>query len=76
MLISLPMETRVRIRELLKEKGITLRELSRRTDIGHATLSKLSNQKLQNVHLPHINKICETLGILDMNQIFETRDMG
>jgi putative transcriptional regulator len=76
MLMSLPMVTRVKLRELLKERGITLREFSRRTDIGHSTLSKLANQKLKNIYLPHINRICEELGIKDMNELFETQELG
>lgn len=34
----------VKIHSLIEKRGISLRELSRRTDIRHATLSELENQ--------------------------------
>jgi DNA-binding Xre family transcriptional regulator len=36
---------KVNINELTKQKGISLRELSRLTDIRHAALNELANQK-------------------------------
>ncbi|WP_257130464.1 helix-turn-helix domain-containing protein [Bacillus pseudomycoides] len=37
-------------------KGISLRESSRLTDIRYATLSKLANQKRQNINFRHIEE--------------------
>jgi putative transcriptional regulator len=59
----------VKLKPLLLEKGITLRELSRRTDVRHATLSEFANQKRINAHLPHLACIAHALNIEDMNQI-------
>lgn len=64
-------EVRIKIPELLEENHISLRELSRLTDIGHSSLSMLSQQKRQKVQLAHIEKICEALEITDPSKIFE-----
>ena len=44
----------VKIHELLQQEDISLRELSRLTDIRHAALSELANQKRQNINFNHI----------------------
>lgn len=61
----------VKIHELTKEKGISLRELSRLTDIRHMTLSELANQKRQNINFRHIEKIAETFEIEDIRDIID-----
>ncbi|HDR7286089.1 helix-turn-helix transcriptional regulator [Bacillus paranthracis] len=61
----------VKIHELTKEKGISLRELSRLTDIRHAALSELANQKRQNINFRHIEKIAETFNIDDISKIID-----
>ncbi|MDM5329895.1 helix-turn-helix transcriptional regulator [Neobacillus sp. CF12] len=59
----------VKLKTLLMEKGITTRELSRRTDLRHATISELANQKRLSAHFPHLASIAHALDIEDMNQI-------
>ncbi|MEB9907527.1 helix-turn-helix transcriptional regulator [Bacillus anthracis] len=61
----------VKINELTREKGISLRELSRLTDIRHAALSELANQKRQNINFKHIEKIAETFNIEDIREIID-----
>ncbi len=61
----------VKIHELTKEKGISLRELSRLTDIRHAALSELANQKRKNINFRHIEKIAETFEIEDIRDIID-----
>ena len=65
-----------KIRELIKEHNISLRELSRKTDIRHATLSELANQKRLKINFNHIEQIAEALDIDDIRKIidFENRD--
>ncbi len=55
-----------------------MRELSRLTDIRHAALSELSNQKRENINFRHIEKIAEALEIEDIREIInlEDRDNG
>lgn len=64
----------VKIPELLKKHGISLRELSRLTDIRHAALSELSNQKRQNINFAHIEKIAEALDIEDIREILDFKN--
>jgi putative transcriptional regulator len=65
----------VKLKALLLEKGITLRELSRLTDVRHAALSEFANQKRLNVHLPHLACIAHALNIKDMNQIISFEEV-
>ena len=64
----------VKIPELLRKHGISLRELSRLTYIRHAALSELSNQKRQNINFAHIEKIAEAFGIQDIREIVDLVD--
>lgn len=64
----------VKIKYLLNDRGISLRELSRLTDIRHAALSELSNHKRQNINFQHIEKIAEALDITDIREIIDLVD--
>lgn len=64
----------VKIKDLLKKHRISLRELSRMTDIRHAALSELSNQKRQNINFRHIEKIAEALNISDIREIIDLEE--
>lgn len=61
----------VKIGELLEREGISLRELSRRTDIRHAALSELMNGKRQRIQFEHIEKIAEEFNIDDIREIID-----
>lgn len=64
-------KVKVKIHELVNQRGISLRELSRLTDIRHAALSELANQKRQNINFSHIEKIADTLELDDIREIIE-----
>lgn len=64
----------VKINELLQQENISLRELSRLTDIRHAALSELANQKRQNINFSHIEKIADALNIEDIRDIITLED--
>ncbi len=61
----------IKIKELLVKNDISLRELSRLTDIRHATLSELSNQKRENINFRHIEKIAAALDVEDIREIID-----
>lgn len=61
----------VKIKKLLAKHDISLRELSRLTDIRHAALSELSNQKRENINFSHIGKIADALEIDDIREIID-----
>ncbi|KIL37414.1 Cro/Cl family transcriptional regulator [Cohnella kolymensis] len=61
----------MKIKEQTSRRGMSLRELSRLTDIRHAALSELSNSKRQNINFQHIEKIAEALDIKDIRDIID-----
>lgn len=64
----------VKVKELLSTRKLSLRELSRMTDIRHAALSELANQKRQNINFSHIERIAEALEIEDIREIIDLVD--
>ncbi|MCT1901864.1 helix-turn-helix transcriptional regulator [Oceanobacillus sojae] len=64
----------IKIKDLLVKNNISLRDLSRLTDIRHATLSELSNQKRENINFRHIKKIADALDIDDIREIIDLID--
>ncbi|MET3507882.1 helix-turn-helix domain-containing protein [Halalkalibacter oceani] len=61
----------IKIKDLLERNNLSLRELSRLTDIRHATLSELANHKRQNINFQHIEKIADALNITDIREIID-----
>ncbi|MGM8366507.1 helix-turn-helix domain-containing protein [Virgibacillus sp. W0181] len=61
----------IKIKDLIMKHDISLRELSRLTDIRHAALSELSNHKRENINFNHIEKIAEALEIDDIRGIID-----
>ncbi|MFS0840373.1 helix-turn-helix domain-containing protein [Paenibacillus sp. 1P03SA] len=61
----------IKIPELIQKRGISLRELSRLSDIRHAALSELSNGKRTNINFSHIERIADALGISDIREIID-----
>lgn len=61
----------VKIGELTKKHKISLRELSRLSDVRHAALSELSNGKRESISFSHIERIAEALNISDIREIIE-----
>lgn len=61
----------VKIPSLLEKHEISLRELSRLTDIRHAALSELQNGKRENINFGHIARIAEALKITDIREIID-----
>ncbi|CAN7214880.1 helix-turn-helix transcriptional regulator [Paenibacillus sp. LjRoot153] len=61
----------VKIAELTQKHNISLRELSRLSDVRHAALSELANGKRENINFSHIVRIAEALGIKDIREIVD-----
>lgn len=64
----------VKIADLTKKHKISLRELSRISDVRHAALSELANGKRENISFSHIVKIAEALNIEDIREIIDLVD--
>ncbi|MFF2888557.1 helix-turn-helix domain-containing protein [Paenibacillus sp. NPDC057967] len=67
----MPKKVVVKIPELIKEYNISLRELSRISDVRHAALSELSSGKRENINFNHIERIAEALNITDIKKIID-----
>ncbi|EKJ5016144.1 TPA: helix-turn-helix transcriptional regulator [Enterococcus faecalis] len=61
----------IHLKQLVKERGISLRELARLSDIEPSIINKLANNKREKIYLPHIERIAEALDIDDINQIMQ-----
>ncbi|MNP44205.1 Helix-turn-helix domain protein [compost metagenome] len=66
----------VKVGELTKKHKISLRELSRLSDVRHAALSELSNGKRESISFSHIERIAEALNISDIREIIELVEEG
>lgn len=64
----------IHIKSLVEKNEISLRELSRLTDIRHAALSELANQKRENINFRHIEKIADALDIDDIREIISLEE--
>ncbi|MCA5014307.1 MULTISPECIES: helix-turn-helix domain-containing protein [unclassified Enterococcus] len=64
----------IRLKELVKERGISLRELARLSDIEPSIVNKLANNKREKVYLAHIERIAEALGISDISEIIRLEE--
>ncbi|MGM0901287.1 helix-turn-helix domain-containing protein [Mesobacillus maritimus] len=68
-------DVQILIYELMESRGIrSIRELGRLTDIRHAALVELANQKRQNINLTHLGKIAGALDITDANEVIRFVD--
>ena len=66
----------VNLYELLQQEGLSLRVLSRLTDIRHAALSELANQKRKNINFNHIERIADALDIEDIRDIISIENQN
>lgn len=64
----------VKIEELKRKNGLSLRKLADRVGIRHATLSELSNGKRESISFSHIERIANELGINDIRDIIDFVD--
>lgn len=55
------MKVKLRLKEILQEKDISQRELSRRTSILYPTINKMCNNTLQHMPLDSLALICTVL---------------
>jgi DNA-binding Xre family transcriptional regulator len=71
MMFPMPKKVVVKIPALAKKFDISLRELSRLSDVRHAALSELSNGKRESISFSHIERIADALNITDIREIIE-----
>ena len=64
-------KVRIKLKELADERGISLRELARLSDIEPSKINKMANSKRERIYLPHIERIAESLEISDISKIID-----
>ncbi|ERM19211.1 transcriptional regulator [Brevibacillus laterosporus] len=57
------MKIHIKLADLLKERGISQRELSRLTGIRVSSINEMCNNETVRLPLNNLAKICEVLGI-------------
>ncbi|MHC5217935.1 helix-turn-helix domain-containing protein [Enterococcus sp. LJL128] len=66
-------KVKICLKELFKERGISLRELARLSDIEPSIINKLANGKREKIYLPHIERIAKALDIEDISKIIKLK---
>ena len=61
------MKMYVKIREILKEKGMTQKDLAEKTGIAPTTISFICRDATTTLNKEHLARIAEVLGIRDFN---------
>jgi putative transcriptional regulator len=64
----------IRLKEILKEKGIEQKELAAKTGLTTRTISELCTNKTQRYPKKAIGKIVDALNIVDFNELFYIDD--
>jgi putative transcriptional regulator len=67
------MPVRLRLREILEERGISQRELARRMNIRSSTVSHLCSDKVNAAYFDTLEQICRTLDI-SLNELLVLED--
>lgn len=63
-----------KLKEYLQEQGLSLYWLAKETGIRYATIHDIANNKTTTLNLYYLYVIVNTLGIKDMNLLFEVVD--
>jgi putative transcriptional regulator len=64
------MPIKIKLKEILKERGISQRELARLTGLRPNTISHLCSDQVDRVYLSTLEKVCKVLDI-DIQELIE-----
>jgi DNA-binding Xre family transcriptional regulator len=62
------MRTRLRVKEIAEEKGMSLTKLHNRSEVAYRTVQKLFRDPYAEVHVSTLTRLAEVLGV-------ETKDL-
>jgi transcriptional regulator with XRE-family HTH domain len=65
------LKIRIKLKEILKEKGITQKQLEELSGVSQARISKLSSDDRQEVNLLMLEKIAHALEIKDISVLMQ-----
>lgn len=60
---------RVKLKEVMEERGLTQLKLSEMTGIRQAAISEIANNRRDTINKAQLETICKVLGIIDFNEI-------
>lgn len=66
---------RIRLRDVLREKNLTQKDLSEKTGIAPSVISGIARGTRESLHLPTIEKIAAFLGVSPLD-LLDTYDDG
>ncbi|QHA36877.1 helix-turn-helix domain-containing protein [Rossellomorea marisflavi] len=64
----------VKLRQILKEKGIGQKELAEKTGLTERTISELCNNKIRRYPKDALEKIVSTLNLTSMDTLMEIKE--
>jgi len=67
------MELKVKLKEVLNERGMSQVELAEKTGLTRTVISELATNRRTSINREHINKVLQALEITDMNEMFEVK---
>ncbi|WP_375338690.1 helix-turn-helix domain-containing protein [Brevibacillus borstelensis] len=68
------MELRVRLKEVLKERGMTQKELAALTSLRENTISEVANNTRKTIDRTVIAIIADALNIKDLNELLHIQE--
>ncbi len=67
------MKIRVRLKEVLKEQGMSQKELAKKTGLRESTISDICRNSRTVINFEHLARIAEVLKIVDIAELIEIR---
>lgn len=62
---------RLKLRELLNERGISQKELAKMSGIRESTISEMCRNARSGVNFTHLSKVAEALNISDITELID-----
>ena len=61
----------IKLKDLLRQRGMTQKELAQITNLREATISELVNSERRVINKEHVTKIAEALQIKDIRELVD-----
>lgn len=65
----------IKLRDILKERGMTQKELAVLTNIRESTISSIARNQSESINTLNLMRIMQELDITDFNEILEIKTM-
>ncbi|WP_314587903.1 helix-turn-helix transcriptional regulator [Paenibacillus terrigena] len=61
----------IKLKEVLKDRGITQKQLDEMSGVPQSKISVMCNNKLQELNMGNVEKIAHALGITDISELLQ-----